>query len=358
MQVTSEEDLPLKIGSVQDHIKNTSFSLVAAIRRTSGLSAGPQTIFAAGQDADRLEFVVRQDQSFFISFGGRECLSRQTSEGGFWQHVAFVFDMTKLEGRFYLNGLEVATCSGMLTYLGTTQVLQVSGTTNPWQGEMKEMGVYPESLHPAMVHRLAGEMAIKKTTVWYSYRDNWNRKSYVQAVRFCAMKKMKLALFEDLCVPNELGNLTMKPKAAPGDQWAPFAGGEENSWVQIGDGANTMKPTPTCKTYKDQFGAPPNWGRDGKPHRHKAYLACKSMHNFMRHETDGGRGWCDSGADVPFESQVASEEACKMQCLKESLCLYATFTPEDAATPCRLSSKCDVWVATDKSTTWAKKPLR
>jgi len=351
-------DLPLEIGSVNDHIQNTSFSLVAAIRRTSDLSGGPQAIFTTRQPADRLQFVVNRDKSFSISFGGRECSSKQMSMDGVWQHVAFVFDMSVLEGRFYLNGLEAATCSNITTYLSTTPTLQVSGTDNPWQGDMREMAVYPEPLHPAMVYRLAGELAMNKSIVWYSYRDNWNRRSYKHAINFCARKKMKLALFEDYCAPDDSGNFTMIPKAAPGDQWAPFAGGKDNSWVQIGNGVQTISPTPTCKTYEQQFGAAPDWGRNGKPHKHKAYLACKSMHNFMSFESDGGKGSCSSVAEVSFESQVASARACKLQCVKETSCVYAIWTPTDNAKPCTLSSTCDGWVASEKSLTWVKKPLR
>jgi len=359
MEVASS-DLPLEIGSANDHIQNTSFSLVAAIRRTSDLSAGPQAIFTTRQPADRLQFVVNRDQSFSVSFGGRECLSKQPSVDGVWQHVVFVFDMSVLEGRFYLNGLEVATCSNMTTYLSTTPTLQVSGTDTPWQGDMREVAVYPEPLHPAMVYRLAGELAMNKSVVWYSYRDNWNRRSYKQAINFCARKKMKLAVFDDYCAPDSSGNFTMQPKAAPGDQWAPFAGGKDNSWVQIGSGVQTISPTPTCKTYEQQFGAAPDWGRNGKPHKHKAYLACKSMHNFMLFESDRGKGSCSRPFEtqVSFESQVASAKACKLQCVKEASCVYAIWTPTDNAQPCRLSSKCDGWVASDKSTTWVKKPLR
>ena len=28
--------------------------------------------------------------------------------------------------------------------------------------------------------------------VWYSHEDGWNRKSYVEAVSYCAKRKMKL----------------------------------------------------------------------------------------------------------------------------------------------------------------------
>eukprot|EP00930_Biecheleria_cincta_P018462 TRINITY_DN1437_c0_g1_i1.p1 TRINITY_DN1437_c0_g1~~TRINITY_DN1437_c0_g1_i1.p1 ORF type:complete len:2162 (-),score=335.88 TRINITY_DN1437_c0_g1_i1:98-6583(-) len=362
MEITSS-DLPMQLGATKDHIQNTSFSLVAAIRRTSDMSAGAQTIFASegtGASNDKLRFQVNEDKSFSVSFGGKECRSKQISEDGVWQHLVFVFDMQKMEGRLYLNGLEVMICSNLTTFLSTTDqlVLGAAGSALPWNGDMKDMGVYPEALHKAMVYRLANDLAMNKTLVWFSYQDNWSRKSYVQAVSFCAKRNMKLAKYEDYCGPTSEGNFTVKPRAAAGDQWAPFAGGKDNSWVQIGDGSSSISPTPTCKTYEDQFGKTPGWGTDGRPRRYKSYLACKSMFNFILFESDKGKGSCAGGTNIPVDDPVVSAEACKMQCVKQASCSYATWTPADTGGACRVSSSCDAWVAKDGSTTWVKKPLR
>eukprot|EP00435_Cladocopium_sp_Y103_P025757 s197_g6.t1 len=208
-----------------------------------------------------------------------------------------------------------------------------------WIGAMKDVAVYAETLSTALIGRLAGELAVPKAMVWYSFQDGWNEKSYVEAVSFCAKKHMKLAHFEDYCVLKD-GNFSMNPKAAPGDQWAPFGGAEENSWVQIGNGHSTMKPVATCKTYLEAFGQKATWGMDGKAYRYKSFLACKAPYGFIMHPSDKGLGTC-TGDSLGTQDQAKSQASCRMNCIKLSQCKFASWTEKaNGDATCSLFSSC------------------
>jgi len=180
----------------------------------------------------------------------------------------------------------------------------------------------------------------------------------VEAVSFCAKRKMKLAHFEDYCAQNSEGVFTVSPRVAPGDQWAPFAGGQENSWVQIGNGASTKNPVEPCKTYEQAFGDKPAWGMDGKPYRYKSFMACKASYGFIPYSSDRGQGKCETGAVIPHSNVAKTEYACKMHCAKEGSCKFASWTATDQDGVCTLLSTCDSWTPSAASMTWIRKPLR
>lgn len=64
-----------------------------------------------------------------------------------------------------------------------------------------------------------------------------------------ASESSRLAHLEDYCIEKD-GNFSINPRAAPGDQWAPFAGGngrgDIHRWMKT-RGGNKQKTT-TAKT--------------------------------------------------------------------------------------------------------------
>eukprot|EP00913_Durusdinium_trenchii_P035075 g32811.t1 len=204
-----------------------------------------------------------------------------------------------------------------------------------WTGALKDLALYAEPLSAAMIGRLAGALAVPKAMVWFSFRDGWNRQSYIDAVSFCVKRHMKLAHFEDYCQGE--GNLTVSPKSPPGDQWAPLGGAEENSWVQIGDGQLTQEPTETCRTYEQAFSRKPVWGMDGKGGRYKSFLACKASKGFIMYPSDKGLGKC-TGTLLPQPDEAKSGASCKMNCIKQSGCGFASWSEEEGK--CRLFGNC------------------
>ncbi|CAE7232846.1 unnamed protein product [Symbiodinium sp. CCMP2592] len=254
----------LQAGVSKELVKDTSFTLTATIRRDA--AGGPQTLFSSSYDSSivdkDLRAFVSADSTFTFHFGGQSCQTAPTemSVAGEWQHLAFMYDMEQNETRIYLNALEVKSCAFTSSFSPDDSAKLVLGAykdSNMWIGAMKESAIYAQTLSTPLIGRLAGDLALPKAMVWFSHEDSWNRKSFVEAVSFCAKRKMKLAHFEDYCTQNSDGVFTVRPRVAPGDQWAPYAGAQENSWVQIGNGASTKNPVEPCKTYEQQFGDKP-----------------------------------------------------------------------------------------------------
>lgn len=353
--------MALEVGNAKTMLQETSFSLTATVRRDSG--GGPLTLFSSGHDTSipsvDLRVVSKSDLTFSFSFSGKSCETAVTegSREGEWQHLAFVYDLEKNETRIYLNALEVQLCSFQFGYMPDATASLMIGAYKGnarWIGAMKDVAIYAETLSTALIGRLAGELAVPKAMVWFSFQDGWNEKSYVEAVSFCAKKHMKLAHFEDYCVLKD-GNFSMNPRA-PGDQWAPFGGAEENSWVQIGNGHSTMKPVATCKTYLEAFGQKPTWGMDGKAYRYKSFMACKAPYGFIMHPSDKGLGTC-GGDSLATQDQAKSQASWRMNCIKLSQCKFASWTENsDGEATCSLFSSC-IWSQSELSTTWLKKPL-
>ncbi|CAE7244822.1 unnamed protein product [Symbiodinium pilosum] len=355
----------IQAGTSQELVKDTSFTLTATIRRDG--AGGPQTLFSSSHESSNMDqdlrAVVNADGTFSFSFGGQACQTAPTemSVAGEWQHVAFMYDMVQNETKIYLNALEVKACSFGFSFAPDDAAKFAIGgykDGNKWSGAMKESAVYSQTLSTPLIGRLAGDLAMPKAMVWYSHEDGWNRKSYVEAVSYCAKRKMKLAHFEDYCTQNSDGVFTVSPRVAPGDQWAPYAGAQENSWVQVGNGASTKNPTEPCKTYEQQFGDKPVWGMDGESYRYKSFLACKASYGFIPYSADKGQGKCDKGEEVPHANAARTEYSCKMHCVKEASCAFASWSATEQDGTCTLLSTCDSWSPSSTSTTWIKKPLR
>ena len=138
----------------------------------------------------------------------------------------------------------------------------------------------------------------------------------------------------------------------------PDQGVQENSWVQIGNGASTKNPVEPCKTYEQQFGDKPVWGMDGNANRYKSFLACKASYGFIPYSADKGQGKCEKGDAIAHDNAAKTESACKMHCVKESSCAFASWSAAEQDGTCSLFSTCDAWTAASSSMTWVKKPLR
>jgi len=322
------------------------------------------TLFSSGHDASvaavDLRMVSNADLTFGFSFSSQNCQTAVTegSQEGEWQHLAFVYDLDKNETRIYLNALEVQLCPFRFAYEPNASASLMVGAYKGnarWIGAMKDVAIYTETLSTALIGRLAGELALPKAMVWFSFFDGWNRQSYVEAVSFCAKRHMKLAHLEDYCIEKD-GNFSINPRAAPGDQWAPFAGSQENSWVQIGNGHSTMKPISACKTYLEAFGQKPTWGMDGKAYRYKSYLACKAPFGFIMHSSDRGVGKC-FGEALATQDQAKTQSSCRMACIKSEQCKFASWTESNDDVSCFLFSSCTRWIPDEASVSWIKKPL-
>lgn len=355
----------LQAGASKELVKDTSFTLTATIRRDAG--GGPQTLFSSSHESSivdkDLRVFVNADSTFTFHFGGQSCQTAPTekSVASEWQHLAFMYDMEQNETRIYLNALEIKSCAFTSSFSPDDAAKLVLGAykdSNMWIGAMKESAIYAQTLSTPLIGRLAGDLALPKAMVWFSHEDSWNRKSFVEAVSFCAKRKMKLAHFEDYCTQNSDGVFTVRPRVAPGDQWAPYAGAQENSWVQIGNGASTKSPVEPCKTYEQQFGDKPVWGMDGNAYRYKSFLACKASYGFIPYSADKGQGKCEKGDLIPHDNAAKTESACKMHCVKESSCAFASWSAAEQDGTCSLFSTCDTWTAASSSMTWVKKPLR
>lgn len=354
--------MALDVGMAKSMLKETSFTFTATVRRDSG--GGPLTLFSSGHDASvaavDLRMVSNADLTFGFSFSSQNCQTAVTegSQEGEWQHLAFVYDLDKNETRIYLNALEVQLCPFRFAYEPNASASLMVGAYKGnarWIGAMKDAAIYTETLSTALIGRLAGELALPKAMVWFSFFDGWNRQSYVEAVSFCAKRHMKLAHLEDYCIEKD-GNFSINPRAAPGDQWAPFAGSQENSWVQIGNGHSTMKPISACKTYLEAFGQKPTWGMDGKAYRYKSYLACKAPFGFIMHSSDRGVGKC-FGEALATQDQAKTQSSCRMACIKSEQCKFASWTESNDDVSCFLFSSCTRWIPDEASVSWIKKPL-
>lgn len=362
--VWSKKDLlgsqvALELGEASQWLKETSFTFAATARRDA--AGGPLTLFSAGHDSSSentdLRIFSGEDLTFVFNYRGESCQSAVTegSQEGQWQHLAFTYDLDKNETRIYLNALEVKACPFQWRYSPDEQAKVMIGAYQGnarWTGALKDLALYAEPLSAAMIGRLAGALAVPKAMVWFSFRDGWNRQSYIDAVSFCVKRHMKLAHFEDYCQGE--GNLTVSPKSPPGDQWAPLGGAEENSWVQIGDGQLTQEPTETCRTYEQAFSRKPVWGMDGKGGRYKSFLACKASKGFIMYPSDKGLGKC-TGTLLPQPDEAKSGASCKMNCIKQSGCGFASWSEEEGK--CRLFGNCTSWQALPSASTWVKKPL-
>ena len=128
--------------------------------------------------------------------------------------------------------------------------------------------------------------------------------------------------------------------------------------MQIGNGASTKSPVEPCKTYEQQFGGKPDWGMDGKAYRYKSFLACKASYGFIPYSADRGQGKCEKGEAIPHDNAAKTEYSCKMHCVKEASCAFASWTATEQDGTCALFSTCDSWAPSSVSTTWIKKPLR
>ncbi|CAJ1401416.1 unnamed protein product [Effrenium voratum] len=352
-------------GDAKDLVKDTGFTMMSMVRRDE--ASGPLTIFSAGHDSSSMDVDLRafsnSDSTFSFRFSGQECTTAATekSEQAIWQHVAFTYDMKLNETRIYLNGLEVKACPFPTAYSPDDAAKMMVGaykTQALWGGALKEMKIWGQSLSGPLMARLAGDLAMPQAMVWFSHVDGWSRTGFGEAVGFCAKHHMKLAHYEDYCKANSEGVLTVNPRVAPGDQWAPFASEQgNNSWVQIGNGASTKNPVEACKSYEQEFGEKPAWGLDGKANRYKSFLACKAWYGFIMYPEDKGQGKCE-GEVLPQQNEAKSEAACKMHCVKEQSCHFASFVGGDSDSSCTLFSTCDSWSKQSSSTTFVKKPLR
>eukprot|EP00931_Biecheleriopsis_adriatica_P036495 TRINITY_DN21019_c2_g1_i1.p1 TRINITY_DN21019_c2_g1~~TRINITY_DN21019_c2_g1_i1.p1 ORF type:complete len:2152 (+),score=426.31 TRINITY_DN21019_c2_g1_i1:129-6584(+) len=364
-----EVDSPVEVGKAKELIKDSSFTLSATIYR-GRTEHEPMTIFGSeaedSEASDDMRAAVHADGKIVFSLNGESCqtTSTEVSVVRMKQHVAVIFDLEKKESRIFLNGLEAKTCRfNARASFPEEAVIKVGSykAAQRWPGRLKELSIYAESLSNAMIARLAGDLVVPKATVWHSYLDGWNKKSFIDAVSYCARRKMKMARMSDICRSTEEGVMSVFPKIAPGEQWAPYVGQLENSWVHIGDGRNTRRPVTPCKTYREEYGNEPSWGMDGKPHRWKSYLACIAPKGFIPYFLDGGQGKCTGDEEMLFQDPVRSASACKMQCLKSKGCNFATYEEAaDGKISCLLVSSCVQWEAdrSGNARTWMVKPIR
>ena len=94
-----------------------------------------------------------------------------------------------------------------------------------------------------------GKVTLLAGLTWY---DSYSPRTYAGAAAFCATKGSTLASLSQYC-PSGAVFGGRKPD---GHQWAPFSGGEDNEWVQVGTAAGDH---PQCKQHTPAHGKPA-WG--------------------------------------------------------------------------------------------------
>ena len=88
------------------------------------------------------------------------------------------------------------------------------------------------------------------------------------AAAFCASKGSRLATLYEYC---PLGLAVFGGRKPDGDHWAPFSGGGDNEWLQVG----TLSDHAQCKQHTPAYGKPA-WGTgtDARIRSFKKYVLC------------------------------------------------------------------------------------
>ena len=99
---------------------------------------------------------------------------------------------------------------------------------------------------------------------WY---DSYSPRTYAGAAAFCASEGSRLATLSEYCDPAT--SAVFGGRKTDGDQWAPFSGGGDNEWVQVG----SVSMHAQCKQHTPEHGKP-SWGTSTDAHGLKKYVLC------------------------------------------------------------------------------------
>ena len=115
-------------------------------------------------------------------------------------------------------------------------------------------------------------LCVIQPKVMYGPPDTANVKDYAEAEGFCTSKGKQLASKTDYC--SSAGATPFGGTKTGEDQWAPFSGGGNEKWIQIGTHSDAL-----CQTHMQRHGVPPGgnppWDADGAKQPWEAnYVLC------------------------------------------------------------------------------------